>query len=73
MTYQFGKKDAYSCEIEVFDHALDPEDIAKKYNLPICLPSQTQDFWKKWNETVNLSATELSDEELLRIISEYID
>lgn len=72
LTYQFGKKDAYNCEIEVFDHALEPDDLAKKYNVPIHLPDQTQDFWKKWNETVNLSARELSDDELLKIISEYI-
>lgn len=73
LTYQFGKKDAYNCEIEVFDHSLEPDDLAKKYDIPIHLPTQTQDFWKKWNETVNLSATELSDEELLKIISEYIN
>jgi len=73
LTYQFGKKDAYNCEIEVFDHALEPDDLAKKHNIPIHLPEQTQDFWKNWNETVNLSATELSDEELLNIISKYIN
>lgn len=73
LTYQFGKKDAYNCEIEVFDHALEPDDLAKKYNIPVHLPAQTQDFWKNWNETVNLSATELSDEELLNIISKYIN
>jgi len=73
LTYQFGKKNAYNCEIEVFDHALEPEDLAKKYGVPVHLPTHTQDFWKKWNETVNLSATELSDEELLNIISKYIN
>lgn len=71
LTYQFGKKDAYNCEIEVFDLDLEPNDLALKYNIPIHLPAQTQDFWKKWNETVNLSATELSDEELLSIITKY--
>lgn len=73
LTYQFGKKDAYNCEIEVFDLNLEPEDLAKKYNIPIHLPTQTQDFWKKWNETVNLSATELTDEQLSKIISDYIN
>lgn len=73
LTHQFGKSDAYNCEIEVFDHALEPDYLAKKYNIPIHLPTQTQDFWKNWNETVNLSATELSDEELLNIISKYIN
>jgi len=72
LTHQFGKSDAYNCEIEVFDLNLDPEDLAKKYNIPVHLPAQTQDFWKNWNETVNLSATELSDDELLKIISDYI-
>ena len=43
-------------------------EIAQNYNIPIHLPTQTQDFWKKWNDRVNLSANELSDEELLKII-----
>lgn len=72
LTYQFGKKDAYNCEVEVFDNKLEPEDIAKKYEIPIHLAGQTQDFWKTWNETVNLSATELSDSELKEIIKKYI-
>jgi len=72
LTYQFGKRDAYNCEIEVFDLGLEPEDLAEKYDIPIHLPTQTQDFWKKWNEEVNLSAGELSDEELLKIIKGYL-
>jgi len=72
LTYQFGKKDAYNCEIEVFDHTLEPESLAKEYNIPIHLPGQTRGFWKKWNETVNLSARELSDEELIKIIMKYL-
>lgn len=72
LTYQYGKKDAYNCEVEVLDSRLDPEEIAKNLSIPIHLPTQTQDFWKKWNETVNLSATEISDEELLDIIKKYV-
>jgi len=72
LTYQFGKTDAYNCEVEVFDVILEPEDIAKKYGIPIHLPAQTQDFWKNWNETVNLAANELSDEELFEIIKRYL-
>lgn len=73
LTHQFGRSDAYNCEVEVFGHLLEPEDLAKKYNIPIHPPAQTQDFWKKWNEAVNLSATELSDAELLKIVSDYIN
>ncbi|KKQ75387.1 MAG: hypothetical protein US96_C0012G0016 [Candidatus Woesebacteria bacterium GW2011_GWB1_38_5b] len=72
LTYQFGKKDAYNCEVEVFDATLEPENITKKYDIPIHLPAHTPDFWKNWNETVNLSATEFSDEELFKIISKYL-
>ncbi len=71
LTYQFGKKDAYNCEIEVFDLKRNPEEIAKKFDIPIYPPDQTRDFWKKWNETVNLAANELSGEELLKIIRNY--
>lgn len=71
LTYQFGKKDAYNCEIEVFDSELDPKEIAEKLNIPIHLPAHTPDFWKKWNKEINFSATELSDEELLVIIKNY--
>lgn len=72
LTHQFGKKDAYNCEIEVFDLNLDPAELAKKFNIPIHLPTQSKDFWRKWNETVNLSAKDLTDEELVGIISRYI-
>lgn len=72
LTHQFGKKDAYNCEVEVFDLALEPEDLAKKYRIPIHPPTQTVDFWKNWNETVNLSAEDLSDSELLEIIQKYL-
>ncbi|KKQ74179.1 MAG: hypothetical protein US96_C0039G0015 [Candidatus Woesebacteria bacterium GW2011_GWB1_38_5b] len=72
LTYQFGKASAYNCEIEVFDHSLEPTDLAKKYAIPIHLPTQTQDFWKKWNEKVNLSAGELADEKLQEIITKYL-
>ena len=72
LTYQFGKKPAYNCEVEVFDLDLEPEDLAKKYDIPIHLPTQTQDFWKKWNEKVNLNADGLTDEKLLEIIKKYL-
>jgi len=72
LTHQFGKSDAYNCEFEVFDDSHKPEDLMKKYNVPINLPTQTEDFWRKWNEKVNLNAEKLSEEELLKIIKKYI-
>lgn len=72
LTHQFGKSDAYNCEIEAFDYSLGPEDLAGEYNIPIHLPTPTPNFWRKWNKTVNLSADELSDKELLKIIKKYL-
>ena len=72
LTHQFGKSDAYNCEVEVFDNSLSPESLAKQYNIPIHLPAQTQGFWKKWNERVNLSADRLTDTELMGIIKKYL-
>jgi hypothetical protein len=72
LTHQFGKKDAYNCEVEVTDSKLEPAEIAKRYKIPIHPPTQTQDFWKKWNKTVNLSVGELSDEKLLELIRKYL-
>jgi len=73
LTHQFGKGDAYNCEFEVFDNTQKPEDLMNKYYIPINLPTQTEDFWRKWNMKVNLNANELSDEELLEIIKKYLD
>lgn len=72
LTFQFGKTDAYNCEVEVFDNNLEPLDIMEKLSIPVHLPEHTQDFWKKWNEKVNLDANKLSDTELLEIISKYL-
>lgn len=73
LTHQFGRSDAYNCEFEVFDDSQKPEELMKKYNVPIHLPTQTEDFWRKWNERVNLNAEQLSDEELLGIIRRYLN
>ncbi|GEM_PF-2296358 len=73
LTHQFGRSDAYNCEFEVFEDSCKPEDLMKKYNVSINLPTQTEDFWRKWNEKVNLNANKLSDEELLEIIGKYLD
>lgn len=72
LTHQFGKKDAYSCEVEVFNQKLDPLAIAEELNIPIHLPEHTPNFWKKWNETVNLSARELTDKKLTKLIASYL-
>ena len=73
LTHQFGKSDAYNCEFEVIDDSRYPEKLMKKYNIPIKLPTQTEDFWRKWNERVNINADELADEDLLDIIKKYLD
>lgn len=72
LTHQFGKSDAYNCEFEVFDDLHRPEELMRKYNVPINLPTQTEDFWRKWNQKVNLNADKLSEEELLEIIKKYL-
>lgn len=72
LTHQFGNSDAFNCEVEVFNNSLNPENLARQYNIPINLPTQTQDFWREWNERVNLPADKLSDEQLLEIINKYL-
>jgi len=72
LTHQYGKSDAYNCEVEVFNHTLEPDVLASKYNIPIHLPTQTPNFWRKWNKKVNLNSDELSDEGLLEIIKRYL-
>jgi hypothetical protein len=73
LTHQFGKSDAYNCEVEIFDSLHSPKASMKELHVPIHLPSQTEDFWRKWNEKVNLNANELSEEKLLEIIKKYLD
>ena len=72
LTHQFGKGDGYNCEVEVFVNLHKPEDIMKEFGIPIHLPTQTKDFWRKWNESVNLNANELSDEDLQEIVKKYL-
>lgn len=72
LSRQFGKSNAYNCEIEVFNDFLNTESLAKEYKIPVHLPTQTNDFWRKWNKRVNLSADELSEEELLKMVKNYL-
>lgn len=73
LTHQFGKSNAYNCEFEVFDDSHNPENLMRKYDVTINLPTQTEYFWRKWNKKVNLNADELSEKELLEIIKKYLD
>lgn len=72
LTHQFGKSDAYNCEVEVFSSSHKPEGLMNKFNIPIHLPTQTQNFWRKWNERINLSADKISDKKLSKIIKKYL-
>lgn len=73
LTHQFGKSDKYNAEIEVRDVSDNPINFAKKHNIPMNLPEQTAEFWDEWSKSVNLYADDLSDEELLNIINNYLD
>jgi len=72
LTHQFGKKDVYNYEVEVFNGKLTPLEIASKFEMPINTPENTPEFWKRWNKTVNLSADRLSDTELRSTIANYL-
>lgn len=71
-TYQTGKKDIYNFEIEVKDLNLDPSEIAEELELELDLPGTEADYWRKFNEEVNLYAKDLSEEEILKIIKKYL-
>jgi hypothetical protein len=71
-THQTGKKDIYSFEIEVKDLNLDPKEIAQELELTLDLPGTDADYWRKFNEEVNLRAADLRDEEILAIIKKYL-
>lgn len=72
LTHQFGKSDAYNCEVEVFNDSHEFENLMKDLSIPIHLPRQTENFWRKWNKKVNLFADTLSNEELSEIIQKYL-
>lgn len=71
-TYQTGKKDVYNFEIEVKDLNLDPKVIAEELGLKLELPGTDAEYWKNFNEEVNLRAADLNDEEILEIIKKYL-
>lgn len=72
MTCQSGKVDVYNYEIEVFDHELDPMNVASELGLPVDSPVNTPEFWKDWNSKVNLKADDLDYEQLTAIIKKYL-
>jgi len=72
LTHQFGKSDAYNCEVEVLNGSHKPEVLMKELNIPIHLPTQTEDFWRRWNEKVNLFSDNFPEEELIEVIRKYL-
>ena len=72
LTHQFGKSDAYNCEVEVLNGSHKPEDLMKELNIPIHLPTQTENFWRDWNKKVNLFSDNLPEEELIEFIRKYL-
>lgn len=71
-TYQTGKKDVYNFEIEVKELNLDPKVIAEELGLKLELPGTDSEYWKRFNEEVNLCVKDLNDEEILEIIKKYL-
>jgi len=72
LTHQFGKTDKYNAEIEVFNTKIEPEEIAERFNIPIRLPEHTAEFWDNWNKEVNFSADKFLEEDLKKLIEEYL-
>ena len=72
LTHQKGKQDKYNYEIEVFDHNDDPYEIANKLGLKLDLPENTIEYWKKWNKEVNINIKDLSEDEFLAVVSDYL-
>lgn len=72
LTHQFGKTDKYNAEIEVFNTKIEPEEIAKKFDIPVRLPEHTAEFWDNWSKEVNFSSDKLLEGDLKKLIEEYL-
>jgi hypothetical protein len=72
LTHQFGGGDGYNAEVEVHDKSLSPRNVAGDFKIPVHLPMKSIDFWREWNNKVNLSADSISDRDLLTIIRKYL-
>lgn len=73
LTHQFGKKDSYSFEVEVFNHELDLNKICEEFGLKVIERDNSPEYWKNWSKSINHQASDLNDSDLLELIKKYLD
>lgn len=72
LSHQTGKSEKYPFEVELFDDTKNLDEICKELGLQPDHTPKDKPFWDKWNEELNLDSRNMSDEELLNIISRYL-
>lgn len=69
---QTGKQTVYHYEVEASHAGVDLEDLRAQLNLPPSLKQSDETFWSAWNERVNLNFFDLTEDELTKLIEQYL-
>jgi hypothetical protein len=72
LTHQLGKVDKYNFEVEVDTSKINMNQLLKELGLSEMVTLTNSEFWDKWNEELNLKDTDLEEEKIREIITQYL-
>lgn len=72
LTHQTGKTNKYNFEVEADTSKKDLYLLLQDLGLSEMVTITDTEFWDKWNEELNLKDTDLEENEIRRMISQYL-
>lgn len=72
LAHQTGKSDKYHFEVELKEETKNLDQICKQLGLEPDHEPKDKAFWDKWNQELNLDATNMKDNEILELIQKYL-
>lgn len=72
LSHQTGKSDKYNFEVETLTNKSDLKAILNDLGLSELVTVTDVAFWDNWNQELNLNDRDLSEEQILELIKEYL-
>lgn len=73
LTHQTGKSDKYNFEVEATSKSAKAAEFLKQIGLAEFVIETDEEFWRKWNNELNLNDKGLSEEQIRELIESYLE